>query len=315
MEIENDLKYLNINEVMEMLDIGKSMAYELKDSLKVQKILRRPIKAKKNRGILYLQDDIIFLKEFYEKAKSKKVIVLLNHKGGVAKSCSTAAIGHILAKKGEKVLLIDTDSQSNLTSIFEKEDRYELTLYNLFENPGIDVNDVIYKTHIPNLDIIPGNIRIAEIGLMEGVGAKSLKRPVDEIGGYDYILIDTPPSISIFTSMCLNVATDVLIPFELSAFSVDGIYGISKAIEKAKLTNETVNVLGLFATKVRPDTIANRVIRDSLPENMHFFSTEIPYSTIVEQAVISRQTILEFKEDSKPAISYQELVEEVFYAQ
>lgn len=246
---------------------------------------------------------------------STNIISLMNQKGGVGKTTSTMNLGHALAMQGKKVLVVDVDYQRNLTTTLgTDEDGFDIDF-----SPGsiadllTDIDDpsiTVYQTRIENLSLIPSLPKLSDVKLYE-MEKDVLRKSLLRIEGFDYILIDTPPSVSEITILALVASTDVLIPLEFSKYGVEGIYGMQRSITVAKEHNPELNILGLFATRSRKRNAVAQVIRCTLPENYLLLNTEIPESTEVVKSQVMNQTIHEHKGSHPVAQSYLELADEI----
>jgi len=166
-------------------------------------------------------------KENTHKFKRPKVIAVANQKGGVGKTNITFNLSGALAEKIKRILLIDLDQQGNLSSSF-LENIYNLkfTVADLFLDNDIDVAKVIQKTSFQNIDIIPSNIDLSKIDLQlagEPDAQYFLADKLKDIKeGYNYIIIDCPPSLGLATRIGLVAADEVIIPLECQEWAVKG---------------------------------------------------------------------------------------------
>ncbi|BEK87486.1 chromosome partitioning ATPase [Nocardia seriolae] len=152
-------------------------------------------------------------------AREARVIALCNQKGGVGKTTSTVNLGAALAEYGLRVLRVDLDPQGALSAALGvAHHNLELTVYDLLSRNAPAIDDVLIKTGVDNLHLLPSNIDLsaAEIQLVNEVGREhSLRRVLDPIRDrYDYILIDCQPSLSLLTVNALACADGVIIPME-----------------------------------------------------------------------------------------------------
>lgn len=304
--------YITIQEVMKLLNCGKTKAYSLKESKTVKNILGRNIKYNTEDGLRYLKEDIEQI--INSRKRTTTVISLMNHKGGVAKTTSVANMGVVLAKKGYKTLLIDLDYQANLTSTFRKDsddkniDFSQANMFHLFEKIKT-FEQVNYKTRVGNLFILPSNIRVAELTLSEK-GEFFLSKQIENMTDFDYILIDTPPSISENTKIALMTSDYVLIPMEFESYSMDGLLGMLKSINIVRDKNKNLEILGIFGTKVRKRTNVVEAIRKALANHEKLLNTEISEREDVRQATLMSSTVVEYFPKSIVSKEYKELVEE-----
>ncbi len=171
-----------------------------------------------------------------------KVISIFNQKGGVGKTTTNVNLCAALALKGKKVLSIDIDPQGNSTSGFGiNKNQLEYTIYDVLIE-DYDINKIIFKTEIDNLDIIPANIQLAgaEIELTNTkYREKTLKEKINLIEkDYDFIIIDCPPSLGLLSLNALTASAAVLIPIQCEYYSLEGV---GQLIDTVKLVRKNLN--------------------------------------------------------------------------
>ena len=169
-----------------------------------------------------------------------KVIAIVNQKGGVGKTTTTVNLGASLAYEKQKVLLIDFDQQAN-ASISLGINREEITkdIVDLLKG-DTSINDVILKTSVSSLDIIPASIKLSELDtILFDKENKSfvLFNRIEEIkNNYDYILIDCPPSLGLITLNAFTASDSVLIPVQCEYFALEGVAQILATISNIQAT-------------------------------------------------------------------------------
>lgn len=248
----------------------------------------------------------------------KKAIILAfcNHKGGVGKTCSTGNIGAGLARKGSRVLLVDLDPQANLTSSFgvtppEKHNIYQIVSGNC------KVSDAILNIQ-ENLDIVPGTLDLAgaEIEIANEVGREGLVRdyfhPLKS--DYDYILIDCPPSLGIFTMNGLVCADKAIVPLNAEPFSIDGVVNLVQLIEKVRArVNKTLSVGGVLITRFDGRKNLSKdlaeVIENYFKEKT--FKTKIRDNISLVEAHQEKKDIFRYNPKSNGAEDYEKICEEI----
>ncbi|MDQ3579065.1 MAG: AAA family ATPase, partial [Actinomycetota bacterium] len=166
-----------------------------------------------------------------------RVLAMCNQKGGVGKTTSTINLGAALAEFGRRVLLVDFDPQGAVSvGLGVPAHQLERTIYNVLIERSIGIQDVVMRTKVENMDLLPSNIDLsaAEVQLVSEVGREHSPlrtlRPVIDV--YDYVLIDCPPSLGLLTVNALAAADGVLIPFECEFFSLRGVALLLDTIEK-----------------------------------------------------------------------------------
>ena len=232
-----------------------------------------------------------------------RIIAFMNQKGGVGKTTSVATVGAILAKQGKKVLLIDTDYQENLTYIFkDKRDFVNANLYHLLAGEK-NINEVIYETRIENLFLLPSSDEIYEIKVFDKLNFTNLD--------YDFILFDTPPTMTDITMIALISSTDIIIPVEMSALALQGISKMERSVFLAQEHNKELRILGLLPTKVDRRLAITDAIKDLLPENIPLLEIDIPLTSDVNNAYMMGETIIEYNPKSRVTKAYEKFIEEV----
>lgn len=200
-----------------------------------------------------------------------RIIAIGNQKGGTGKSTSTAAIGHLLAAQGKRVLLVDLDPQSSLTQALGV-DVQSNTIAEVVGGATAGTSklgDVIVRID-ERLDLVPADIALAnsELGLIQRIAKETvLKRALDGVGGsYDICLIDCAPSLSTLTINALTAANGVIIPVLPSALDIRGMSLFINTIDQVKqATNPGLEVIGVlvnqYAGNINAHTQALEAIR------------------------------------------------------
>jgi len=244
--------------------------------------------------------------------KQAKIITIANEKGGVAKTTLAINLGAVLATlKEKKVLLIDLDPQGNSTDVlFHKiSDDYTPTMYEVLKNENTSIKDIINSTSTPNLDVAPSNLKLAsaEIHLASIMGREHvLKSSLDSdiMSKYDYILIDTSPSLGILTINALVASEYVLIPVSCEYFSVIGLDLLFDTIGLThKKLGSDIEILGLVITmhdvRLKITHNAAEILQEKFPEKL--FKAKIRINSKLKEAHLSHQTILQYAPASRGA--------------
>lgn len=244
-----------------------------------------------------------------------KVITISNHKGGVGKTTSAVNIAVALGKKHQQVLLIDLDPQANLTqSLYHTATPPESNIYQAMTGKGklipINVRD--------NVDLITSTIDLsgAEMELSGEAGREYILNELlrSVVKDYDYIIIDTPPSIGLLTINSLTASDFVIIPVQAHYLAVQGLTKLLEAIDKVKKRlNKKLQVGGVFLTQYNERLNLNTVVADYVKTGQPYkvFKTEIRNNIALASAPAKGQDIFQFDKNSTGAKDYIALATEI----
>lgn len=245
-----------------------------------------------------------------------KIIGIANQKGGVGKTTTAVNLAAALGVLEKKVLIIDADPQANATSGLGVEEVRNST-YNLLEHSE-KVEDCIYKTSSPNLDIIPSHIDLvaAEIELVDKENREyMLRNALEPIRyQYDFIIIDCAPSLGLITINALTAADSVIVPIQCEYFALEGLGKLLNTIKNVQnIHNPDLSIEGLLLTMYDSRLrLSNQVVEEV---NMHFpemvFETVISRNVRLSEAPSFGESILMYDAESKGAVQYIQLAEEV----
>lgn len=242
------------------------------------------------------------------------VFTVFNQKGGVGKTTTVVNLSHSLAKIGKKVLIVDMDPQGNSTSGLGFYD-FDLMIYDfLMENNG----KALYKTNYENVHIIPANRELSgvEIELAKGGGwqfkLKNALEPV--INDYDYVLIDSPPSLGILSMMSLIASNYIIIPVQCEYYALEGVSQLMDTINLVKDNfNPNLEIGGVLMCMFDSRTNLSLQV---VEEVKNFFKgkvykTIIPRNVRLAEAPSFGMTILQYDPLSKGAKAYLNLAKEI----
>ena len=190
-----------------------------------------------------------------------KIISIANQKGGVGKTTTTVNLSAILAKKGKKVLLIDTDPQGNATSGLGIDKKTKNSIYDVL------VNETLINTNLKNLKVCPSNINLAgaEVELVSMMSREArLKEKLEKIKNeFDYILIDCPPSLGLITLNAFTASDSVLIPVQCEYYALEGLGQLINTINLVQRhLNPDIKIEGAILTMYDTRTnLSNQVVK------------------------------------------------------
>jgi len=248
-----------------------------------------------------------------------RVVAMCNQKGGVGKTTTTINLGAALAEYGRKVLLVDFDPQGAL-SVGLGIDAHDLDLsvYNLLMQRGIPIDDVILKTDVPGMDLLPANIDLsaAEVQLVTEVAREQVlgRTLAPAQADYDVILIDCQPSLGLLTVNALTAAHGVLVPLECEYFALRGVALLQDTIEKVRdRLNPDLEIDGLLATMYDARTVHAREVVARLVDAFgdKVFHTVISRTVRFPESTVAQSPITAYAPGSPGATSYRQLAREL----
>ena len=245
-----------------------------------------------------------------------KIISIVNQKGGVGKTTTTVNLGASLTIEKQKVLLIDFDQQANATiSLGINREDINYDIVDILLNSA-EVDEVILKTNVESLDIIPASIRLSQLEeLLYNTDYKEwiLYKKIECLKNrYDYILIDCPPSLGLIIDNALFASDSVIIPVECGFYAYDALTQMVNKIDEVQKIKK-INIEGILLTK-----LDNRnTFGYSIVEKVRFmfpnktFKTIISASSHIQEAPMYGKTVIQFSYNSRGSKEYRDLAKEI----
>lgn len=243
-----------------------------------------------------------------------KVITVANQKGGVAKTTTTGALAAGLVRRGYKVLAVDLDAQGNLSDNAGV-DEQQSTTYELMKGTAT-TKEVIQHAEV--FDVIPANLALASADMeftQTGREYRLKKALLPVKGEYDYIILDTPPTLGIMTVNAFMVSDEVIIPAS-GMNGVKGIVTLNNTIETVReFGNPKLHVAGILLTMYNPRAIIDQNIKELAVEiankkYIHIFKTYIRNSVSVDEATATGKDIFTYNEKNNVAVDYNSFIDE-----
>jgi len=248
-----------------------------------------------------------------------RVVAVCNQKGGVGKTTTTINLGAALAEFGRRVLLVDFDPQGALSVVLGiQPHELDATVYNLLMDRGSSASEVVIKTSVADMHLLPSNIDLsgAEVQLVHEVGREFVLGGVLEplLPEYDVVLIDCQPSLGLLTVNALACADGVLVPLECEYFAMRGVALLTETIDKvSRRINSRLTMEGLLATMFDSRTLHSREVLMRVVDRFgdDVFHTVISRTVRFPDATVAGEPITNFDPASTGATGYRELAKEV----
>lgn len=241
-----------------------------------------------------------------------KVVAIVNQKGGTGKTTTTLNLGSALAKKKKRILLLDMDAQGNLGYSLGVTD-FEQSLADVFLG-DIQLSEVIARRE--NMDIAPSGIGLADVELsLSDAENRSdyLKDILSEVSGYDYVLIDCPPSLSLLTVNALNAADQVVVPMQMEVLSLQGLDLITETVRKVKQSlNPDLEILGILPVMVDKRRKLSAEVHEHISQNyeVRIFQSVIRNNVKASEAPSFGSSVIEYAPTSNSARDYMTFANE-----
>ena len=255
------------------------------------------------------------------RAHSAKIISVANQKGGVAKTTTTINLAAGLAEKGYEVLLVDLDPQGNAsTGLGIEMEARTLTTYDLLLD-DVDLDEIILDTDIPGLNIIPATIDLssADIELVSNEKRSfllhdALRQTAMDSYGFDFILIDCPPSLNLLTVNAMMASHSVLVPLQSEFFALEGLSQLMLTIREVRqIGNPDLRLEGVVLTMFDSRNNLSQQVEQDARDNLGdvVFQTRIPRNVRLSEAPSFAMPVLQYDGASKGAEAYRALAKEL----
>lgn len=248
-----------------------------------------------------------------------QILAITNQKGGVGKTTTTLNLGFELAKRHCRVLLVDLDPQGGLT-VFMGLDPYKLqrSSYSLLMHKDVSLSRALHTVN-SELALVPASIDLA----VATVKIIQEQRPLDQLRhvlresrvSFDYVLIDTPPTLDVMTAISLVAADNVIIPAQCHFLAMLGIRAIKESIQRVRdgMRNPGLRLRGVLPTMFDPASGQSQTALDEMRAVLgdEVFATVIPYDVRAQDAPFRGKPVVEDAPDSPAAVAYQRFADEL----
>ena len=247
-----------------------------------------------------------------------KIVSISNIKGGVGKTTTAAVLAAGLAEKGYRVLLIDSDPQTNLTMCFLQEQTDELSsLYDIYGD-GESIDDVKVPVR-DNLDLIIGDFELcnADIQFTKAGRLKMLKKAIKSIDGeYDFVIIDTPPNLGVLSLNAFIASDYMVVPMSVDSFSLKGVRLLKETLDDvADETEKELPVAGILLTRYNSRTNVSKLLEKSLNSaatllDTELFKSRIRQAVVLQESQIAKEDLFSYSPNAKVAEDYKGFIDE-----
>jgi chromosome partitioning protein len=255
----------------------------------------------------------VLLRYGFQTEPKARVISVVNHKGGVGKTTTTLNLGRALARMGYQVLLVDMDSQGNLSQALGIDEPEKQVKHSLLNNEPLPIVHIDQR-----YDLAPSDLELAyaELDLIQAVGGvNQLRNALTPFRAqYDYILIDCPPALNILTNSALVASQSCLITLQPEASALKGVNSLLDRINQVRdRINFELTIEGILLTMVDRRLKVHRDMIDYIHANLNhlrIFGTEIRQNVTLKESQVAQRDIFTYAKDSHGANDYLKLAEE-----
>jgi chromosome partitioning protein len=248
-----------------------------------------------------------------------QIIAMCNQKGGVGKTTATINLAAAMAEYGRRVLVVDFDPQGSASvGLGVHAHDLDLSVYNLLLQRDVLFGDVVQRTKVPGLDLLPANIDLsaAEMQLVTEVAREQVLQIAlrDAVADYDVILIDCQPSLGLLTINALTAAHGVIVPMECEFFALRGLAMLTDTIDKVRQRlNPDLHLTGVLATMYDSRTIHTREVLARVVERFGdgVFHTVINRTIRFPETTVAGEPITSYAPESSGAEAFRQLAREV----
>lgn len=255
-----------------------------------------------------------------------KRVAFVNGKGGCGKTTGIFHISGVMASRGERVLVIDLDKQGNSTGIFTmntpEQEKPEKTVLNFLAGtceageavaPAYFQSRANAKPKHYGVDVMVSDVGLQDEAALQGMDGKAAGERLKafaESRGYDWILVDMPPSNMALNNICFRYFVEyAIIPFSSDVFSVDGYGDIMDVLDNARQYNPVLSVMGVYLSRYRRNEAVEQYIREQLLQFGTFIDIQIPYAADVRESVMFGRPISFYKQTSRSRTAYEALAD------